>query len=78
MSYDPCKYCGSLAYKTNGNAELICYNRAMYGTCESPKPVVKEKSEKIGRNAQCPCGSGKKFKNCCLESINEKVRKSIQ
>ncbi|QCW82716.1 hypothetical protein EQU24_11055 [Methylotuvimicrobium buryatense] len=21
---------------------------------------------KIGRNAPCPCGSGKKFKNCCL------------
>jgi SEC-C motif len=20
---------------------------------------------KIGRNAQCPCGSGEKFKNCC-------------
>ena len=20
---------------------------------------------KIGRNALCPCGSGKKFKNCC-------------
>jgi len=19
-----------------------------------------------GRNAPCPCGSGKKFKNCCL------------
>ncbi len=22
-------------------------------------------SEKIGRNAPCPCGSGKKFKHCC-------------
>lgn len=22
--------------------------------------------EKIGRNAPCPCGSGKKYKNCCL------------
>ena len=22
-------------------------------------------SPKIGRNAQCPCGSGKKFKRCC-------------
>lgn len=21
---------------------------------------------KIGRNAPCPCGSGKKYKNCCL------------
>jgi preprotein translocase subunit SecA len=24
-----------------------------------------KKVEKIGRNAPCPCGSGKKYKNCC-------------
>ena len=23
------------------------------------------KEEKVGRNAQCPCGSGKKYKKCC-------------
>jgi hypothetical protein len=23
-------------------------------------------SSKLGRNAPCPCGSGKKFKNCCM------------
>ncbi|WP_295159300.1 SEC-C metal-binding domain-containing protein, partial [Selenomonas sp. AE3005] len=22
-------------------------------------------AEKIGRNDPCPCGSGKKYKNCC-------------
>lgn len=22
-------------------------------------------SNKIGRNERCPCGSGKKYKNCC-------------
>jgi len=22
---------------------------------------------KVGRNAPCPCGSGKKYKNCCLK-----------
>ena len=25
----------------------------------------KSKAEKIGRNAPCPCGSGKKYKKCC-------------
>jgi len=25
-------------------------------------------SKKIGRNEPCPCGSGKKYKNCCLGS----------
>ena len=29
------------------------------------KPVVKEK-KKIGRNDPCPCGSGNKYKRCCL------------
>ncbi len=29
----------------------------------APAPVKKEKE--IGRNDPCPCGSGKKYKNCC-------------
>jgi preprotein translocase subunit SecA len=33
-----------------------------------PKFVVKQlSSSKIGRNEPCPCGSGKKYKKCCLE-----------
>ena len=28
-----------------------------------PKTVVKEAT--VGRNDECPCGSGKKYKNCC-------------
>ncbi len=24
-------------------------------------------SKKVGRNDPCPCGSGKKYKNCCME-----------
>ena len=28
-------------------------------------PVVKK--YKINRNDPCPCGSGKKFKNCCID-----------
>ena len=24
------------------------------------------KRQKVGRNSPCPCGSGKKFKNCCM------------
>lgn len=37
--------------KTNANAG------------EKPMPVHAEK--KVGRNEPCPCGSGKKYKNCC-------------
>lgn len=25
---------------------------------------------KIGRNDPCPCGSGKKYKQCCLKRLN--------
>ncbi len=32
------------------------------GDMVSPQPV---RVEKIGRNAPCPCGSGKKYKKCC-------------
>lgn len=31
------------------------------------RPMVRE-YKKIRRNDLCPCGSGKKYKNCCLES----------
>lgn len=30
------------------------------------------KKEKIGRNAPCPCGSGKKYKKCCLRKENKR------
>ena len=29
------------------------------------KKITVVKSEKVGRNDPCPCGSGRKFKNCC-------------
>ena len=38
--------------KTNAGTEK--------NTKKQPKRV-----NKIGRNDQCPCGSGKKYKNCC-------------
>jgi preprotein translocase subunit SecA len=31
---------------------------------ESSRPVER-KQKKVGRNAPCPCGSGKKYKKCC-------------
>ena len=29
-----------------------------------PEPVINNEP-KVGRNDPCPCGSGKKYKNCC-------------
>ncbi|MGD9181864.1 MAG: preprotein translocase subunit SecA [Desulfobacterales bacterium] len=39
---------------------------AFSGAGEPEKPkTAQRKSKKIGRNAPCPCGSGKKYKKCC-------------
>ncbi len=29
-------------------------------------PLRKKRKKEIGRNSPCPCGSGKKFKSCCI------------
>ncbi|MBR2452989.1 MAG: SEC-C domain-containing protein, partial [Clostridia bacterium] len=48
-------------------AKPMAANHGGDGTVEK-KPVVK--SEKVGRNDPCPCGSGKKYKHCCLGKEN--------
>ena len=41
-----------IKYKLNGGAEQT-------------HVTVKNEGPKVGRNDPCPCGSGKKYKNCC-------------
>lgn len=33
---------------------------------EPPEPIVRTQAQ-VGRNDPCPCGSGKKYKKCCLK-----------
>ncbi len=44
-------------------AKPVAENLGGDGTSQK-KPITK--GEKIGRNDPCPCGSGKKYKQCCL------------
>ena len=37
----------------------------------------REPTVKIQRNDPCPCGSGKKFKKCCINSIANRQPKSL-
>ena len=30
------------------------------------RTIIREYDKKVGRNDPCPCGSGKKYKHCCL------------
>lgn len=46
---------------------LFCSNAfsQVFDYISEPKPQASVVTEKVGRNDPCPCGSGKKFKNCC-------------
>lgn len=33
---------------------------------------------RAGRNDPCPCGSGKKYKKCCLAKDQEKQRQQVE
>ncbi len=46
------------------------FNEAQKAGNEKPKPKV-NKTEKVGRNDPCPCGSGKKYKKCCGANVED-------
>jgi uncharacterized protein YecA (UPF0149 family) len=39
-------------------------------------PLTKrqQRTGRVGRNEPCPCGSGKKFKKCCLVKLEAAVQ----
>jgi preprotein translocase subunit SecA len=41
---------------------------AIAGSQQTGKKIepIRNKGAKVGRNEPCPCGSGKKYKNCCM------------
>jgi len=66
------------AFMAGYSARLLGPHLFSHRAADRPKPVEppalpKEQesgpptppSPKVGRNAPCPCGSGKKFKKCC-------------
>ena len=40
--------------------------RWVYVGGETPKSDPIRRKNKVGRNDKCPCGSGKKYKRCCM------------
>ena len=59
----------ALAKEKSQLQDHLSMARASHGdnvsAAEAKKKPVKENGEKVGRNDPCPCGSGKKYKNCC-------------
>jgi hypothetical protein len=53
-----------------GMAQFVsAYNRSLSSRQAPAAPTAK--SQRVGRNAPCPCGSGKKFKKCCGRSSQQ-------
>ncbi len=49
----------------------------IFNICKEINWIMDKEEEKVGRNELCPCGSGKKYKNCCWleqKSISSKPR----
>ena len=45
--------------------DAIVEIREYWNVLRNPPTTVRRESPKTGRNEPCPCGSGKKFKQCC-------------
>ena len=49
-----------------GDARIGVARSDPSGVLATPVETVRREDPKVGRNDDCPCGSGKKFKKCCL------------
>lgn len=52
---------------SNVKKQTIVYTKAARKAFGVKLTPIKRDSPKIGRNEKCPCGSGKKYKNCCIK-----------
>lgn len=50
--------------------EQMYYSHHGDGGAVDRQQTVRRDGDKIGRNAPCPCGSGKKYKKCCMNKAN--------
>ncbi len=50
--------------------EFLIENPGFSFLTKSQKQVI-NLEPKVKRNQLCPCGSGKKFKKCCLNGVKE-------
>ncbi len=46
---------------------MVLYNSKTFEKLIGIQNEAAKETKNIGRNELCPCGSGKKYKNCCLK-----------
>ena len=60
------EFAGSiLALVPDALAEYAHFGRSVLGGLRKTAAPAPKQASKAGRNAPCPCGSGRKFKRCC-------------
>ena len=62
-------YAFSDAAKQDREQRALGRNGAGLATAATSQPVINP-FKGVGRNDPCPCGSGKKFKKCCLQRVS--------
>ncbi len=50
------------------NAAVGAPQRPQFVVPPKTKTIIRKYDKKIGRNDPCPCGSGLKYKKCCLKT----------
>ena len=76
------RYPDGLAEKMVENYTLFFSARIIDELPEAPQfpeswgKTVRRAVPRIGRNEPCPCGSGKKYKKCCFDKDQERLRRS--
>ena len=72
ISNDTAKILFNLKLQTNMERKQVARpQNAVLESNEEPRKVTVRKTQKIGRNDPCPCGSGKKYKKCCGFNSND-------
>lgn len=60
------KFCGKCGSRLTSNANAIC----VIVKSLADNAAKRSTNISIGRNDMCPCGSGKKYKNCHGRALN--------
>jgi preprotein translocase subunit SecA len=56
-------------------SEIAQQQQSAIGNSQGEQKIepIRNKGERVGRNDPCPCGSGKKYKNCCMRKQSGNV-----
>ena len=54
-----------LGTQTRSSPKIVNQSKPVFKINDSNRSSKRSVGAKVGRNEQCPCGSGKKYKRCC-------------